>query len=107
MARRLPHRVQVQTFTTVVGTDGTEARTFANNRERSARLTPLMGGERLLGGRDFPEATHMIEMHYDPKVTLSTGDRITHNSINYDIQYVEVVGERNREMKIVVKSERT
>ena len=107
MARRFPHRIQIQTATTVTGTDGTEARTFANARERSARLTGIKGSESLLGGRSYPTATHVIEMRYDPKNVLTADDQITHNSVTYDIEYIDNVGERNRETIIFAKSKRT
>jgi len=106
MARRFPHRVQIQTATTVTGTDGTEARTFANARERSARLNSIKGAESLLGGRSYPTATHVIEMHYDPKNILTSDDQLTHNSITYDIEYIENVGERNKELLVMAKSKR-
>ena len=99
MRRRMPHRVTVQTLTTSLDAYGSESETWADEQDAWAEVSPISGNELRLAGRLVPTATHVVRMHWDPALPLTTSKRILYGDTPLNIHYVENVGERSRWVK--------
>lgn len=103
--RRLRDEITVQTRTTATSSSGGVTETWSNDYKVLATFMPMGGGETRMLGRSYPTADGVFQMRYNPDDNLTTANRIVWRSDNYDIEYIDTVGNRGRRdmLNVVVK----
>ena len=103
MAGLLRHRVTIQTFTEARDIAGGVVRTWADSATRWAQVQPLTGREYFDAQQVKSDVTHMVTMRKYTSVT--TTNRLVHNSRNFNILSVQNIDERGKKMVLMCKEE--
>lgn len=103
--RRLRDEITVQTRTESKSSSGSATYTWADDYKVLATFHPMGGREARVYGRSYPTAEGVFEMRFNPDDNLNTANRIVWESNNYDIEYIDAVGNRGRRdmLMVVVK----
>lgn len=103
-AGRLRHRIHIQRATITANDYGEPAQAWATIATVWAGVEPLRGREYFAASQVQGAAEVRIIIRYGPQVaSLNIADRVLHGSTVYDINSVQNIDSRNKELHIMAK----
>lgn len=100
-AGRLRHRIQVFEPVRTEDTTGEELVTWAPLLHCWAEISPLKGGERMLGREISHEVTHQVDMRYGGRTKgIAPSMRFVFKERTFHIEGLVNIGERNEVLRM-------
>lgn len=90
MRKRLPHRIEVQTYSVTTSATGDRSgKTWTRSSTVWGHMRPTSGYTGDIAGRDMSIVSHVCELYYNEDTPLNAKDRLVKDSENYSIQWIE------------------
>jgi SPP1 family predicted phage head-tail adaptor len=104
MRKRLPHRIDVQSYTvTTTATGDRSGKTWTTLQTVWGDMKPLSGFQGNIAGRSMTEVSHVCDMYYYATTPLKSRDRLVKDSENYSITWVEEIDGLTRSLRVFCK----
>lgn len=104
MRKRLPHRIEVQSYSVTTSATGDRSqKTWTTDETVWGHMRPLSGFKGFIADRQKTEVTHVCDMYYYADSPLASKARLVKDSENYSISWVEEVDGRTHWLRVFCK----
>lgn len=104
MRKRLPHRVEVQTYSVTTSATGDRSgKTWTTAQTVWGHMRPTSGFKGKIADRVTAEVTHVCDLYYYADTPINSKDRLRKESETYGITYIEEVDGRTHWLRIFCK----